>query len=188
VPLHKRVLGHGGTLCVGFASRTNLREPPLIETRGRIEKCVLRNSARHCKLEQRGRPDNIRRYSDFSVAVVCQYWMTAVGVASTAREVAAGQVDLEAVPGGKSVTDVTEVDGQVLDTLRRKLARLAGRVAIHRADYTVHQQHGAPVGVNIDQFGDKIGIRAVRLHGQGPQRDFEKFREQRGDRPLRPLR
>ena len=55
--------------------------------------------------------DDIRRYPDFSVAVVCQYWMAAVGVAGTAREVAAGQVNLEPVTGGKGVTDLTEIEG-----------------------------------------------------------------------------
>ena len=55
--------------------------------------------------------DNIRRNPDFSVAVICQYWLAAVGVAGTAREVAAGQVDLEPVTGGKGVTDLTDIDG-----------------------------------------------------------------------------
>jgi hypothetical protein len=47
------------------------------------------------------------------------------------------------------------------------MARLARRVMIHGADHTIHQQHGAPVGVKVDQLGDNIGVGAVRLHGKG---------------------
>jgi len=90
----------------------------------------------------------------------------AVGVAGPAREIAAGDVDLEAVTGPEGVTNMAEIDGQALDAIRRKMARLVGRVAIHGADHTVHQQHGAPVGVTVDQLGDKIGVEAVRLYGK----------------------
>ena len=31
----------------------------------------------------------------------------------------------------------------------------------------VHQQHGAAVGLEVDQLGDKIGVGAIRLHVQG---------------------
>jgi hypothetical protein len=69
-----------------------------------------------------------------------------LGVAGTARKVAAGQVDLEPVTGGRGVTGVTEVDSQALDTPWRKLARLAGRVAIHRADHTSINSMARPSG------------------------------------------
>jgi aryl-alcohol dehydrogenase-like predicted oxidoreductase len=41
------------------------------------------------------------------------------------------------VAGADSVTDVAEVDGQPLHTIRHKMVRLAGGVAVHGADHTV---------------------------------------------------
>src|SRR5215472_4203830 len=47
------------------------------------------------------------------------------------------------------------------------MARLARGVVVHGAGYPIHQQHGAAVGVKIDQLCDKVGIGGVGLHGQG---------------------
>src|SRR5215469_14674541 len=47
------------------------------------------------------------------------------------------------------------------------MARLARGVVVHGAGYPIHQQHGAAVGVKIDQLCDKVGIGTVGLHGQG---------------------
>src|SRR5271155_1596530 len=105
--------------------------------------------------------------ADVGVAVIRQYRIAAVSVAGAARKVAAGHVDLDPVAGADSVTDVAEVDGQPLHAIRHKMVRLAGGGAVHGADHTVHQQHGAPVGVKVDQLGDKVGIGAVRLYGKG---------------------
>src|SRR4051794_39508021 len=105
--------------------------------------------------------------ADVGVTVVRQYRISAVGVASAAREVTAGHVELDPVASAKRVTDVAEVDGHSLHAIRRKMVRLARGVAVHGADHTVHQQHGAPVGVKIDQLGDKVGVGAGGLHGKG---------------------
>jgi len=43
--------------------------------------------------------DDVCRHLNVGVAIICQYRMAAVGVASTAREIAAVHVDLEAVAG-----------------------------------------------------------------------------------------
>jgi hypothetical protein len=75
--------------------------------------------------------DDISGHPNVGVAIICQYRMAAVGIAGTTREIAAGDVDLEAMAGAKGVRDVAEIYGQALDTIWRKMARLAGRVAIH---------------------------------------------------------
>ena len=95
--------------------------------------------------------------------IVRQHRVAAVGVACAAREVAAGHVDFDAAAGPKRVVDVAEADGQPLD--RRPEQAACGspdRVAIHRADDPVHQQHRAAVGQRLDQLGDEIGVRAIR--------------------------
>jgi hypothetical protein len=59
----------------------------------------------HWKLEKRRRRvgvvDDVGGHPNIGVAVVRQYRMAAVGVPGKAREIAAGDVDLEAVPGGR---------------------------------------------------------------------------------------
>ena len=96
----------------------------------RLSRGVLRNSPHHWKLEKRRRSfsvvDDVGRHPNVGVAIaiVRQYRMTAVGFAGTAREIAAGDVDLEAMTGPESVTNMAEIDGQALDAIRRKMARL----------------------------------------------------------------
>ena len=70
------------------------------------------------------------------------------------------------LPAPKRVMDVAEIDRHRIDAVRRQRLRLGGRVAIHRPDHPVHQQHGAPVRLLLDQLGDEIGVGAVRLHLQ----------------------
>jgi deoxycytidylate deaminase len=48
--------------------------------------------------------------ANVGVVVVRQYRISAVGIAGTPREVAAGHVELDPVAGAKSVTDVAEID------------------------------------------------------------------------------
>ena len=105
--------------------------------------------------------------ANVDLAIARQHGVAAIGVAGTAREITAGDVDFEAVAGAKGMTNVAEIDGQALDAIRRNMAQLAGRVAIHGADHAVHHQHRTPVRMKVDQLGDKIGIGAVRLHGKG---------------------
>jgi hypothetical protein len=71
------------------------------------------------------------------------------------------------VAGGEGVMDVAEGDGQPLDAIRSQMPRLAGGIAVQGASHPVHQQHGAAVRVEVDQLGDEVGVRAIRLHRQG---------------------
>src|SRR6266571_4625899 len=99
--------------------------------------------------------------ADIGISVVRQHRIAAVGVAGPARKIAAGDVDLYPVAGGEGVMDVAELDGQALDLTRNQVVGHARTVAVHRPHNAVHQQHGAPVGVEVDQLGDKVGVGAA---------------------------
>ena len=54
----------------------------------------------------------VQRHTDIGVAVIGEQGVAAVGVARAAREVAAGDIDLDAVAGAQRVMDVRKADGQ----------------------------------------------------------------------------
>ena len=65
------------------------------------------------------------RDPDVGLGIVREHRIAAVGVAGAAGEIAAGDVDLDAIAGAERVMDVREVDGHPIDrvglqTLRRR--------------------------------------------------------------------
>ena len=71
--------------------------------------------------------------------------------------------------------NVREVDGEWINPIAFERLRSRG-VPIHRPHDAIHQQHGAAVGLDLDQLGDEIGIGAVRLDVQRDA-DFTRDRE-----------
>ena len=108
----------------------------------------------------------VGRDPDRVVAVPRQHRVAAVGVAGAAREVAAGHIDFDAAAGPERMADVAEADRHLIDAARFERQRPGRRIAVHRAHDAVHQQHRAPVRLQLDQLGDEIGVRAIRLHLQ----------------------
>jgi hypothetical protein len=52
--------------------------------------------------------DGIRGDADVGVAVVRRHSVAAVGIAHSAREIAAGHIDLDAVAGADGVVEIAE--------------------------------------------------------------------------------
>src|SRR3954453_4155339 len=83
---------------------------------------------------RRGVVDRVMRDADIGVTVLRQHWVTAIGIASAPREIAAGDIDFDAAAGGEDVVDVAETDRHRVDPIRLQRLRLGRAVAIHRAD------------------------------------------------------
>ena len=90
--------------------------------------------------------------------VVCQYHVAAVGVADTARKIAAGDIHLQAAAGGKGMMDIAEMNRQRIDLVRRQVLRSDGSVAIHRPHHSVHEQHRTAIRLQLNQLRHKIRI------------------------------
>jgi len=105
--------------------------------------------------------------ADIGISVVRQHRVAAVGIAGASRKVAARNIDLDPVAGAENVVDVAEVDGQPFDLTGRQMLRLARGVPIHGADNAVHQQHGAPIRVEVYQLGDEVSVGTAGLDVQG---------------------
>src|SRR5438477_13076215 len=96
-------------------------------------------------------------YSDTSLVVVGHDRVAAVGIAGSARKVAAGYINFDPGTGAECVANVAEIDRQHVDPLPRERLGSGGRFAVHRPQHAVHQQHGAAVGQLLDQLGNEIG-------------------------------
>jgi hypothetical protein len=59
--------------------------------------------------------DDVGGNPDGVFAILGQHGTAAIGVASAAREIAAGDVDLDPATGAKSVADAAEVDDKRID-------------------------------------------------------------------------
>ena len=69
--------------------------------------------------------NRVRGDADIGLGVVCEDQIAAVGIAGAAREIAARDVDLDAVADIKGMIDMAEVDGHALHLTGHQMTRLA---------------------------------------------------------------
>ena len=65
--------------------------------------------------------DRVGGDPDGGFAVLGEHGIAAIGVARAAREVAAGDVDLDPAAGAKRVADIAEIDDQRIDSSRLQM-------------------------------------------------------------------
>src|SRR5215831_1156311 len=87
--------------------------------------------------------------------------LTGVRIAVELREVAAGDIDANAMAGKEDVAGADQVDGQLVDPsgLQRNWPRWA--LAIAGSQNAFAHVDGAAVGKDVDEFGDEIGVGRV---------------------------